>query len=262
MLFIVCVCAGTGWAEVRRGEGTRVSSVVRALGSLTTGAGVTSPPVVRRVSAEQKVIALTLDDGPDPKYTPAVMELARRKGIKLTFFLIGQQVQLHPELARQEVAEGHAIGNHTWDHHEMTPLSRRQDTSELERCEDELEQVCGQRPHLFRPPKGLWDGDTLATAAALGYRLILWSVALEHHPARTPQQMAQRVIDMARPGMIILAHDGEPGHPIDRSKTLQALPMLVEGLQQKGYRFVTIPELLEMETGTGQGVGRGGRRKV
>lgn len=243
-VLIVCVLAGTACAELRYGEPTRVPLEVPPSGQRSSRADARSQAVVRGVETAQKVIALTFDDGPDPKYTPAVLELARERGIKLTFFLVGQEIQLHPELARQEVAEGHAIGNHTWDHHVMTPLSKRQDMSEIERCEDEIEQVCGRRTHLFRPPKGLFDDYTLSSAAVLGYRMVLWSVALEHHH-RNPQRMAQRVIDMARPGMIILAHDGEAGHPTDRTHTLQALPVLVNGLQQKGYRLVTVPELLE-----------------
>jgi peptidoglycan/xylan/chitin deacetylase (PgdA/CDA1 family) len=204
---------------------------------------------VWRVKTDQKLVALTLDDGPDPKYTPTVLALARKTGAKLTFFLVGREIQLHPDLARQEVAEGHAIGNHTWDHPTMTYDTTRQDISEVERCEDEIEKICGERTHLFRPPKGMWDGDTFLAAEALGYRMILWSVALEHHSAKTPEAMAQRVLDQIRPGMIILAHDGEPCHQVDRSKTVKALPILLAGLKQRGYTLVTIPELLAARKG-------------
>jgi len=242
-LLIGCLVAGMGWAKVHRELEAGASAVLRATGHLAR-TGKTAAGPVWRVPTEQKVVALTFDDGPNPVYTPQVLKLAREKGIKVTFFLIGRNIQLYPELAREEAAEGHALGNHTWDHHEMPQLSRRQDMSEIERCEDEIERICGQRPHLFRPPKGAMNGNTLAAAATLGYRVVLWSVALEHHPSRTPEEMAQRVVRMARPGMIILAHDGAP--PVDRSKTLRALPILVDGLQRKGYRFVTVPELLAM----------------
>jgi len=204
-----------------------------------------SGEIVWRVKTDRKVIALTLDDGPDPKYAPTVLRLAQKKKIVLTFFLVGREIKDHPELARQEVAEGHVIGNHTWDHPVLTSETEAQNISEIERCEDEIEKVCGERTRMFRPPKGLWDGDTFLAAERLGYRIILWSVALEHHEAKTPRAMAERVIEKARPGMIILAHDGEPGHRLDRSKTMKALPILVDGLQKKGYRFVTIPELLK-----------------
>jgi peptidoglycan/xylan/chitin deacetylase (PgdA/CDA1 family) len=207
-----------------------------------------SGEIVWRVKTDRKVVALTLDDGPDAKYTPTVLQLARHKGIKLTFFLVGREIQRYPDLARREVAEGHAIGNHTWDHPVLPRDTPLQDLSEIERCEDEIEKICGERTHLFRPPKGYWDGDVFLEAEDLGYRMILWSAALEHHTAKTPQAMAERVLRRIRPGMIILAHDGEPRGPIDRSKTMKALPILVDGLQERGYRFVTIPELLELRT--------------
>jgi peptidoglycan/xylan/chitin deacetylase (PgdA/CDA1 family) len=205
-----------------------------------------SGEIIWRVKTKKKVVALTLDDGPDPKYTPTVLALARKKGLKLTFFLVGREIVDHPSLARQEVAEGHAIGNHSWDHPNMTQKSEHQDLREIERCEDEIERICGERTHLFRPPKGYWDGDTFRAGAGLGYRMILWSIALEHHSAKTPEAMAKRVADNIAPGMIILAHDGEPCHPVDRHQTIKALPLLVEALQAKGYRFVTIPELLAL----------------
>jgi peptidoglycan-N-acetylglucosamine deacetylase len=211
-------------------------------------AEVKSGEILWRVPTEQKIVALTFDDGPDPKYTPTVLQLAHKYDAKFTFFLVGREIQLHPALARQEVAEGHLIGNHTWDHPTLTYDTERQNITEIERCEDEIQQICGERTHLFRPPKGMWDGDTFLAAEALGYRMVLWSVALEHHAAKTPEAMAQRVLDQIQPGMIILAHDGEPCHKIDRSKTMKALPLLLEGLKQRGYNMVTIKELMDART--------------
>jgi peptidoglycan/xylan/chitin deacetylase (PgdA/CDA1 family) len=246
MALCACILSLAGCAASRRGERGALRSLERAEGTLIHQEEMRSADIVWRVRVPTKVVALTFDDGPDPKYTPTVLKLARDRRLRLTFFLVGREIQLHSDLAKREVAEGHAVGNHSWDHPTMTYDSQRQDISEIERCEDEIEKICGERTHLFRPPKGLWDGDTFVAAEALGYRMILWSVALEHHSAKTPQAMAERVIRKVRPGMIILAHDGEPCHPIDRSKTMKALPILVEGLQREGYRFVTIPELLKM----------------
>ena len=212
--------------------------------------------VVRRVETKQKVVALTFDDGPDAKYTPTVLRLAREKKLRLTFFLVGREIEHHPDLARQEVAEGHAIGNHTWDHPVLTFDTEPQDISELERCESEIEKVCGERTYMFRPPKGMWNDDTFLAADRLGYRIILWSVALEHRTAKTPQAMARRVIEKIGPGMIILAHDGEARVPLDRSKTMKALPILVDGIRKKGYQFVTVPELLKRGKPTLRRAGR------
>jgi peptidoglycan/xylan/chitin deacetylase (PgdA/CDA1 family) len=204
------------------------------------------------VPTNQKVVALTFDDGPDPVYTPAILELARAKGAKFTFFVVGRQGSLYPDIVKRMAAEGHAVENHTWDHHEMTRLSERQDVSEIELCDDEITSITGSRPSFMRPPRGEWDDDVYRAAAALGYRVIMWSIELEHHPRRSPQQMAQRAINLARPGMIILAHDGAVDRHFDRTKTMQALPILVDGLLKKGYRFVTVPELMGMATDTRQ----------
>jgi peptidoglycan/xylan/chitin deacetylase (PgdA/CDA1 family) len=209
--------------------------------------------IVWRVSTDKKLVALTFDDGPDPKYTPTVLRLAREHGVKVTFFVIGREVEHHPELARQEVAEGHAIGNHTWGHKPMTGASEKQNLAEIEGCERAIERVCGIHTHLFRPPRGQWDGDSFLSAQALGYRMILWTVTLEHRSSKTPEEMADRVINGISPGMIVLAHDGEPSHALDRRRTMAALPLVIEGLKKRGYRFVTVPELLvEAKEGKGE----------
>jgi peptidoglycan/xylan/chitin deacetylase (PgdA/CDA1 family) len=232
--------------RVRQDTARVVSAVRRDVGQDIHRAEEDSGEIIWRVKTKEKVVALTLDDGPDPKYTPTVLDLARKKGIKLTFFLVGREIQAHTDLAKREVAEGHAIGNHSWDHPDMTRESEYQDIGEIEKCEDEIQTICGERTHLFRPPKGYWDGDTFVAAGGMGYRMIMWTIALEHHTAKTPAAMAKRVIDKIVPGMIILAHDGEPCQPVDRHKTMKALPLLVDGLLAKGYRFVTISELLAL----------------
>lgn len=249
VVLLLTAFAGPGRAEVARSRPTGPAAAAGSRGRKVARGRTAGPEVIASVVTSQKVVALTFDDGPDPKYTPTVLALARAKGIKVTFFLIGRMVQASPALAEEEVAEGHAIGNHTWDHHRLTPLTQRQSQSEITLCQDVLDRVCGVRPHLLRPPKGLWNPRAGGAAAGLGYPLILWSLELEHHPWKTPQQLAQRAIGLARPGAIILAHDGEPDRPTDHSKTLQALPILIDGLRAKGYRFVTVPELLALGRG-------------
>lgn len=240
IIFTLCILAFSGCASVNESHMKKDRNAAARRGGEIFG------DIVWRVETNKKVVALTLDDGPDPKYTPKVLKLAREKHIKFTFFLVGREIELHPELARQEAAEGHAIGNHTWDHTVMKLLDEGHDIMEIEKCEKEIEKICGTRTYLFRPPKGMWDGDAFLAAAESGYRMILWSVALEHHAAKTPEEMARRVLKKIRPGMIILAHDGEPCHPVNRSKTMKALPLLVDGLLKKGYTFVTVPELLKL----------------
>jgi peptidoglycan/xylan/chitin deacetylase (PgdA/CDA1 family) len=237
----IIILAGLGaWSSHVRSEARRLELEIAQWAE--QGAG----EIIWRVPTDRKVVALTIDDGPDPKYTPTVLAIARQKGIRLTFFLVGREVQAHPDLARREVAEGHAIGNHTWDHPLLLRDTAVDDAAEIKRCGDVIEAVCGRRARLFRPPWGLWDDDAFVEAERQGYRMILWTVAVEHHSAQTPEAMAQRVLQKVRPGTIILAHDGEPNGPIDRSKTMQALPLIIDRLRERGYRFVTVPELLRI----------------
>lgn len=248
-LLVFAVGCGSLRKEERRAAqevSREVRDVSRKASRAVYRAETHSGEIIWRVQTDQKVVALTLDDGPDPKYTPRVLDLARRRHVKFTFFLVGREIDDHADLAKREAAEGHAIGNHTWDHPNLTYDDERQNLAEIERCEDEIQRICGVRTHLLRPPKGLWDGDTFVAAEALGYRMILWSLTLEHHSAPTPEAMAKRVLDRVTPGMIILAHDGEPCHRVNREKTVQALPLLVDGLLKRGYRLVTIPELLKI----------------
>ena len=202
--------------------------------------------VLWRVRTNRKVVALTLDDGPNPKYTPGVLRFAREHHVKVTFFLLGTEVQRHPDLARQEVQDGHAIGNHGLDHRVLIGAGDQDCVNQIRRCERAISNACHIRTSLFRPPKGQWDGEDALAVDRLGYRMVLWTVTVEHRAARTPQEMADRVIARVTPGSIILAHDGEPRPPLDRRKTLAALPLVVEGLRKRGYQFITIPELVDL----------------
>ena len=203
-----------------------------------------SGEIVWRVHTGRKIAAITLDDGPDPRFTPTVLKIAKEKGIKLTFFDVGKEIKAHPDLARQELAEGHVIGNHTWDHPHLPMVSAHTEITEIDHCEREIVKICGEKTHLFRPPYGKWDSDTFIDATDEGYRIILWTVAVEHRTAKTPEAMAKRVIRKAKPGMIILLHDGELSPKGSREKSMEALPLVIDGLKKKGYEFVTIPELI------------------
>ncbi len=204
-----------------------------------------SPSIgVKRARVTDKLVALTFDDGPDPRYTPLVLDFARKHQVPITFFLLGEHVRRYPALTRRIVAEGHAVGNHTWSHEVLLGLSQEEDVAEIEGGGAEIERVCGRRPTLFRPPKGKGDETLSQVAAKLGYEVVLWSVALEHHEAKTAHAMADRATRRVAPGAIILAHDGRQYKATSRDETILALPLLVDELRKKGYRFVTVPELL------------------
>ncbi len=200
--------------------------------------------VVHRVPTDEKVVALTFDDGPHPTFTPQILDILNKYDVKATFFMIGQRMEQYPDIAREVIDQGHEIGNHTYTH----PRNLKADTEgqvirELDQCEQVIERMTGKRTHLFRPPRGLIDGTVFNIAQEEGYRTILWTVCADHHDAPTPELMAERVFKHIRPGGIILAHDGTFN---SRWKDVKATELIIVGMKKRGYRFVTMTELLKM----------------
>ena len=205
--------------------------------------------VISHASTSEKVVALTFDDGPDPAYTPRVLEILRRYSLHATFFEEGRFIQRYPQLSRTVLAQGHVLGNHTFTHPYITRLSPIAIRTEVESCDRVLAADDGISTTLFRSPRGDWNPAVYREVQSRHDHLILWTVALEHHDVPTPQAMAQRVLDQIQPGAIILMHDGGSS---PRETTVQALPLLIEGLQKRGYHCVTIPELLHIPDWDGQ----------
>jgi peptidoglycan/xylan/chitin deacetylase (PgdA/CDA1 family) len=199
---------------------------------------------VFRVETKQRLVALTFDDGPDPRWTPQVLELLRQYHAHATFFQVGKNVVAHPDLVHAVLGDGHEVADHTWDHPDLELMPAAQVGTEITQGADALRQVGAPSPKYFRPPKGLTDEAVGVLADANQYRTIFWDLCLERFVDHTPD-MADAVQDMltrVRPGSIILAHDG--GIP-DRTKTLQTLPMLLKGLQARGFKMVDVTQLLK-----------------
>jgi peptidoglycan/xylan/chitin deacetylase (PgdA/CDA1 family) len=204
-------------------------------------------PVLTRVKADQPVVALTFDDGPST-YTAQVLDILARYQVKATFFVIGQNVDRYPDYARRIVAEGHVIGNHTYSHPLWGAVEAPHDMhGELARAAQAIEAATGVYPTLFRPPHGWRSPWMIQLARREGYEVVTWSVSPDDWRRPRPQVIVERVLQHIRPGAIILLHDGletSVGPPVQN--TVAALPDLIEGLQARGYRFVTIPELRAM----------------
>jgi len=190
-----------------------------------------------------KTIALSFDDGPNAGYTQPILEVLRRYGVKATFFWLGREVNKYPELALSVVAEGHAVGNHTWDHRTATTDEATAQT-EIEGTAKEIEQATRMQTRLFRPPGGRLSNGLSDWALRSGYTVVIWSAqSNDWKEGVSVQDIVQNVLQAAQPGGIVLMHDGGG----DRSRTVAALPQVIEGLQAQGYRFVTVPELLELQ---------------
>lgn len=191
-------------------------------------------------------IALTFDDGPWTETTSQVLDALRKNNVKATFFVVGKQVQKYPQLLQQMVAEGHAIGNHTWSHqyHQYYGAEAAQ---ELDQAAALIYKTTKVKTSLFRPPAGILNNGLVTVAKEKKYAVIMWSVDSKDwcYRGNTPQSLVESVLKEAKPGGIVLLHDGGG----DRSTTVKALPKLITELKKHGYKFVTVPELLEMGTG-------------
>ncbi|MEH2150378.1 polysaccharide deacetylase family protein [Nostoc sp.] len=195
-----------------------------------------------KLTPEQKVIALTFDDGPWPESTAQVLDILKKNQIKGTFFLIGQNVKNYPGLVKREIAEGHVIGNHTW-HHWYQFLNPQAAAYEIDHTADLIYQVTGIKTNLFRPPGGIMHNGVASYARNNKYAIILWSSDSVDYSRPAVPKLINNVFRRAKPGGIVLMHDGGG----NRSKTVQALPEIIANFRKQGYRFVTIPELLEMQ---------------
>ena len=163
--------------------------------------------------------------------------------MKATFFMIGEEMARHPETVKAVVKAGHVIGNHTYTHPFISRRTPGQLAWELDMCDEQICKATGGHATLFRAPRGELTDALLSAAARRGYKTIMWSVCADHHDARTPEEMADRVVRLVGPGGIVLAHDGSL--PI-RWKDVRATPLIIQRLKKRGYRFVTVPELIEM----------------
>ncbi|MEA5619058.1 polysaccharide deacetylase family protein [Cronbergia sp. UHCC 0137] len=195
-----------------------------------------------KLAPDQKVIALTFDDGPWPQTTAQVLDILNKNKIKGTFFVVGQNVKLYPDLAKRVVTEGHTIANHTWHHwyHYMNPQTA---AYEVANTTDIIYQTTGVKTGLFRPPGGIMHNGVVNYAKNNKYAIIMWSSDSVDYSRPSVPRLINNIFKGARPGGIVLMHDGGG----NRSQTVQALPEIISKFRKQGYKFVTIPELLEME---------------
>ena len=210
------------------------------------------PDAVFNVKTDERVIALTFDDGPDPHYTPTVLDLLAAHKASATFFVVGANVRAHGDLVHRQHDAGHALGNHTYDHPQLELLAPAEVDTEIDRGAAALRGAGLGTPTLFRPPKGFTDDVVGVLADALRYRTIFWDLCVERFlDGNEPKKAVDQLMRRAKPGSIILAHDGghilAPGKPfLDRRPTMRALPILMDRLEREGFRFVDIPRLLTL----------------
>ncbi len=186
-------------------------------------------------------IALTFDDGPNPYYTPQVLAVLQRFGIKATFFDIGYLAKDYPTLVQQEYRAGHIVGQHSWSHPDLTRLSVSNVRYQLATASDAIQSATGRRPAFFRPPYGAVNSTVMQQAKALDLSVILWNDDPRDWSMPGVNVIIQRAVGEAHNGTIILMHDGGG----NRSQTIAALPTIIMTLQSRGFRFVTMQQLVQ-----------------
>jgi len=196
-------------------------------------------PFVREGGGRSRDIALTFDDGPGP-YTPMVLSVLEHYKVHATFFVIGQMLRYFGASTKRAIEDGDVIGDHTETHPMMASLSRHDQHEQLFEQLARIELLGGRRPVLFRPPYGSFNATTLSQLKSLHLLMVLWSVDTEDYKQPGVSAIVESALAGAHPGAIILMHDAGG----TREQTVAALPLIIRGLRAKGFRLVTIPQLL------------------
>ncbi len=201
-----------------------------------------SDEVVWNVQTDQKLIALTFDDGPNPVYTPQILDILRDYQAKGTFFVLGKRVQLFPAIAIREVNEGHEIANHTFDHHYLKNYPPERLIQEIRQTQEVIFDITEQMPNVFRPPGGFYNDTLLHSMKEDKLTVVMWSWYMDTKDWRKPgvDKIVQQVLGNVHNGDIVLFHDLEG----DCTQTVEALKRILPELKSRGYQFVTVSDLI------------------
>jgi peptidoglycan-N-acetylglucosamine deacetylase len=202
-------------------------------------------PTISHGARDRDAVALTFDDGPDPQVTPGVLDTLAEFGAHATFFTIGRNLERNVALGQRIVAEGHELGNHSWQHSHWQNFYRAAwHAADIERSAQLIRDIGGGAEPIYRPPVGLKSPELARAAHARQITLVAWSLHSRDTFSRNPQGVAQRVLSRIKPGDIVLLHDGHEMADRHRRTGAQALPLILRGLQERGLRSVTVSKLL------------------
>ena len=198
--------------------------------------------IIRSLNApnNKKYIALTFDDGPHHSLTPEILSILKQEGAKGTFFVVGNRAETYPDLVTRISAEGHDVGNHTWNHISLSKNTNEVDLKSLRKTNDLITGITGKRCNLVRPPYGATSNRVKALLQENGWHQVLWDSDSRDWQNKNPDVILYRVMKSIEPGGIILFHDIHPG-------AAKMLPTLIRALKSEGYRLVTISELIALK---------------
>jgi peptidoglycan/xylan/chitin deacetylase (PgdA/CDA1 family) len=235
----ICLLSSIGIARAYGDDG----AVAPQAAATPRPAATAEPPITFDwIHVDGPYIAMTFDDGPSAKLTPKLLDLLAAHHIKATFFLIGENVVENPEIVAREVRDGHEVANHSWSHPNLAKMSDDGVRSQLRRTDDAIRSAAGKAPTLLRPPYGSISARQKKWINhEFGYKIVLWDVDPFDWKRPGPNVVCSRIVKNTRAGSIILAHDIHPG-------TIEAMPCVLNQLEAKGFKFVTVSELIGMQT--------------
>lgn len=192
------------------------------------------------IKTEDKIVAITFDDGPHPKYTEEILDVLEKHQTKATFFALGQHAEKHPDIILRESNDGHEVGNHTYSHSRFKTSKHLK--QELIDTNEVIYGITGTYPKLFRPVEGNYNDRLINIAVEQNFKVIMWSWHQDTEDWKNPgvQKIVEKVLTGTKPGDVILFHDGGG----NRTQTVQALEKIIPELKQQGYEFVTVSELM------------------
>ena len=200
--------------------------------------------IIKSGNNDEKVIALTFDDGPDRDFTPQVLDILKKNDVKATFFVVGENVEWNPEILKRQYNEGHEIGNHTFTHINVSKKGYDDIYKEINNTQQAIKKVIGEEPKLFRPPYRAISKSMCNIVKEKDMNIILWS-NLDPRDWSNPgvDYIVDTIMSKVQNGTIILLHDYNNLRN-KKSQTIQALDIIIPKLKEMGYRFVTVSELI------------------
>ena len=198
--------------------------------------------------AHKREVALTFDDAPDDNFTVKVLDMLKQEGVKATFFVVGNRIEAHPDIVKRMVDEGHAIGNHSYNHANLPKLTDEQFRWQVTRTDELIRNITGYVPVLFRPPYGNVSEEQIKWLASQRKKIVNWDVDSLDWKNLNADQVAANVLGHIHPGAIVLQH-AAGGKGEDLTGTVNALPKIIRKLKADGVKLVTVPELLGLPVG-------------
>lgn len=199
--------------------------------------------ILWEIQTEEKVVALTFDDGPHPTYTVQILNLLEQYEAKGTFFIVGEHAENNPEIVLNMYEDGHEIANHTYTHPFTTSVPKIME--EIKQTDDTLFSITGYSPKLFRPVEGNYHEKLVEEVVKEGYKIVMWSWHQDTEDWKDPgvNKIVNKVLNGIEEGNIVLFHDGGG----NREQTVKALSMILPELQKQGYKFITVSEMLQLQ---------------